>query len=180
MLCDIEWNAPVGDASACGGDFMIRVSAFKQVDGSPRYSLSCNPDVSLELAANMKLDRAAGTRNVIVGEVNRNLPFMYHDAMVGDDWFDLVVDKPDGEFHLFATPRPSINDVDYMIGVNCSLLIRDGGTLQIGIGSLGDAVAYALQLRHENNDVYKDLIAQAELDNRYADLIDRLGGSAAL
>jgi GT2 family glycosyltransferase len=33
QLCDIEWNTPVGDAMACGGDALIRVSAFIQVDG---------------------------------------------------------------------------------------------------------------------------------------------------
>lgn len=32
-LCDIEWNTPVGDALACGGDALIRVEAYKQVDG---------------------------------------------------------------------------------------------------------------------------------------------------
>jgi len=33
QLCDIEWDTPVGDAIACGGDALIRVDAFKQVDG---------------------------------------------------------------------------------------------------------------------------------------------------
>jgi len=32
-LCDIEWNTPVGDALACGGDALIRVKSFKQVYG---------------------------------------------------------------------------------------------------------------------------------------------------
>jgi GT2 family glycosyltransferase len=33
MLCDIEWDTPVGEAKACGGDALMRVDAFKQVDG---------------------------------------------------------------------------------------------------------------------------------------------------
>lgn len=33
QLCDIEWNTPVGDALACGGDVLIRVDAFNQVEG---------------------------------------------------------------------------------------------------------------------------------------------------
>ena len=33
LLCDIEWNTPIGEATECGGDSMMRVSAFKQVDG---------------------------------------------------------------------------------------------------------------------------------------------------
>lgn len=33
LLCDIEWNTPVGEAKACGGDAMMRAEAFKQVKG---------------------------------------------------------------------------------------------------------------------------------------------------
>ncbi len=33
QLCDIEWNTPVGEAEACGGDSMMRVKAFEQVGG---------------------------------------------------------------------------------------------------------------------------------------------------
>jgi GT2 family glycosyltransferase len=32
-LCDMEWDTPVGEAKACGGDSMMRVGAFQQVDG---------------------------------------------------------------------------------------------------------------------------------------------------
>lgn len=32
-LCDIEWNTPVGDAGACGGDFLIRRTAFMDIGG---------------------------------------------------------------------------------------------------------------------------------------------------
>jgi GT2 family glycosyltransferase len=32
-LCDIEWNTPIGEAKSCGGDAMMRVDAFKQVNG---------------------------------------------------------------------------------------------------------------------------------------------------
>lgn len=32
-LCDLEWDTPIGEAKACGGDAMMRVSAFEQVAG---------------------------------------------------------------------------------------------------------------------------------------------------
>jgi GT2 family glycosyltransferase len=32
-LCDIEWNTPIGEASACGGDALVRASAFQAVKG---------------------------------------------------------------------------------------------------------------------------------------------------
>jgi GT2 family glycosyltransferase len=32
-LCDLEWDTPVGETQACGGDFLVRADAFRQVDG---------------------------------------------------------------------------------------------------------------------------------------------------
>jgi glycosyltransferase involved in cell wall biosynthesis len=32
-LCDIEWNTPIGIVKACGGDALIRVSAFREIGG---------------------------------------------------------------------------------------------------------------------------------------------------
>jgi GT2 family glycosyltransferase len=32
-LCDVEWNSPVGEAIACGGDSLVRVDAFRSVGG---------------------------------------------------------------------------------------------------------------------------------------------------
>ncbi len=33
LLCDIEWDSPVGDALSCGGDALIRIDAFRSVSG---------------------------------------------------------------------------------------------------------------------------------------------------
>ena len=33
LLCDLEWDTPVGLARACGGDVMMRAAAFRQVKG---------------------------------------------------------------------------------------------------------------------------------------------------
>ena len=33
LLCDIEWNTPTGEASACGGDALIRIAAFTAIGG---------------------------------------------------------------------------------------------------------------------------------------------------
>lgn len=32
-LCDLEWDTSIGDAAACGGDAMMRLEAFEEVDG---------------------------------------------------------------------------------------------------------------------------------------------------
>ena len=33
MLCDLEWNTPVGETKACGGDALMRLSVFNVVGG---------------------------------------------------------------------------------------------------------------------------------------------------
>lgn len=33
MLCDIEWDTPVGEARACGGNALMRADAFEKVSG---------------------------------------------------------------------------------------------------------------------------------------------------
>lgn len=33
LLCDMEWNMPVGDAEECGGDALVRVTPLRQVGG---------------------------------------------------------------------------------------------------------------------------------------------------
>ena len=33
LLCDLEWSTPIGEALACGGDVLMRVTALKQVGG---------------------------------------------------------------------------------------------------------------------------------------------------
>lgn len=33
LLCDLEWNTPIGEAKACGGDAMMRIEAWRQVQG---------------------------------------------------------------------------------------------------------------------------------------------------
>ena len=46
LLCDLEWNTPVGPALACGGDALMRVSAFRQAGGfDPKLIAGEEPDL---------------------------------------------------------------------------------------------------------------------------------------
>src|SRR5581483_6012375 len=88
------------------------------------------------------------------------------------------VDGPRFRTTLFSTPKLALTTPDYMIGLYASALIRDGGTLQIGIGALGDAIVYATQLRHQQNNAYRRALSTiGALDNHQA-LIDEIGGEA--
>jgi glycosyltransferase involved in cell wall biosynthesis len=33
LMCDAEWDTPIGDAKACGGDAMMKVKAFHEIGG---------------------------------------------------------------------------------------------------------------------------------------------------
>lgn len=51
LLCDIEWNTPVGETKACGGDFMIHRKAFQQVNGfNPFVVAGEEPELCYRLA----------------------------------------------------------------------------------------------------------------------------------
>ena len=49
-LCDMEWDTPVGEAKACGGDAMMRVKAFQQVGGfNPTLIAGEEPELCVRL-----------------------------------------------------------------------------------------------------------------------------------
>lgn len=126
-----------------------------------RYSLSCNPDITLDLLR----EREAGRANFrLVAEVNENLPFMPGDAEVPAETFSHILESPESNFPLFAPPYEPIDTASYAIGLHCARLIPDGGTLQIGIGQEGDAAAYGLVLRQHENAVFRKAIAALDGD----------------
>ncbi|KHL60382.1 hypothetical protein XEU83M_22460, partial [Xanthomonas euvesicatoria] len=69
------------------------------------------------------------------------LPWMGGTAAVDAAFFDLIIDLPGPFPQLFGLPRQAVSSVDYAIGLYASALVRDGGTLQIGIGTLADALS---------------------------------------
>ncbi len=49
-LCDMEWNTPVGQATACGGDSLVRAEAFEAIDGfRPRLIAGEEPELCVRL-----------------------------------------------------------------------------------------------------------------------------------
>lgn len=120
-----------------------------------RYSLSCNPDLTLDVA---ELYRENGKKLMIVGVVHPDLPFLPEDAIVSPDFFKAIVESPEVTHQLFALPQYPIDDEDHLIGLHASSLVDDDGTLQIGIGSLSDALVHSLILRHEKNEAYHEMI----------------------
>lgn len=131
------------------------VSPLEQEAGpAQRYSLSCNPDISADL-----LDRRrSGAMQIIsVGQVNRALPFMRGDADRPASDFDFILSGDAFEFPLFSPPNKPASLNDYAIGLQVARLIPDAGSLQIGIGSIGDAITHSLLLRQQQNPLFQQL-----------------------
>jgi glycosyltransferase involved in cell wall biosynthesis len=52
MLCDLEWNTPIGEAKACGGDVLMRVDTFESVHGfRPDLIAGEEPELCVRLRA---------------------------------------------------------------------------------------------------------------------------------
>ena len=143
--------------------------------GNDHVSLSCNPEITLDLLPLLQRRRDAGEVIMVVGQLHRDLPVMRHDAEVPDEMFDLLIDDEAGHTRLFSTPNMPVDFQDHFVGLHASTLLRDGGLIQIGIGSLGDALVHHAMVRANDNARYRDIVDAAGAD-RFADLINADGG----
>ena len=145
----------VARALADRGVNVIVQKVARSADGT-RLSLSCNTDLTFDA-----IDAIVAhglPRPLLVAEVDPELPWLDGSASVDAGFFDIVVMPPGPYPKLFGLPRQPVNDTDYAIGFHASTLVVDGGTLQIGIGALADALCHALVLRHTDNAAYRRVL----------------------
>lgn len=158
------------DVVARGSNLVIQLLARE----GNKLSMSCNPDTSAEVVARLNDE---GRDYVAVGVVHPDLPFMYGDAEVDVDQFDFLVATESEQHGLFQVPHLApIPDTDYAIGLRASALIADGGTLQLGIGAMGDAIVQSVLLRHQRNEDYRELLKRFDVDEHCAQLVEIVGG----
>ena len=172
----VNYSHVARELAALGVNLIVQQVATRGAAGRSEFSLSCNPDVTLDVLPVLDAARAAGREALFVGVVNRRLPFMLGDAVVPESRFDLLVEHPRYDHDPYGPPNPPIGRAEHAIGVNVAALVRDGGTLQLGIGELSDAVVYALQLRQQRNGVFRAALAALGTESRCAAAIDGLGG----
>jgi hypothetical protein len=140
---------------ARGLNVVTQLVAKRVVDGTARYSLSCNTDTTLDVLRARSEGRASFK---LIGQVNSELPFMPGPGDLPGDEFSAVLDSSETDFPLFAPPAEPISDTKYAIGLHAATLVPDGGTLQIGIGQVGDALAQGLVVRHRDNAKFRDIM----------------------
>lgn len=138
-------------------------------------SLSCNPDVTLDLLPGLRERRRAGETILCIAQPHADLPYMGGDAELKADEFDLLL-EPVERSRLFSTPNLPVTPQDHAIGLHVSALVRDGGTLQLGIGAMADAVAAALLARQADNASYRALLRAMQVHRRWAGLVEEEGG----
>jgi len=143
------------DMISRGVNLLMQAVALRETDGRSRYSLSSNPDVTLQLLPMLK---ESAHDCLLVGQVNRALPWFGRRAEVDPQLLDIVLDAPALDHQPFSVPHEAVDTAAWAIGLYGSALVKDGGTLQVGIGALGDAVCHALKLREQENDAYQTLL----------------------
>jgi acyl-CoA hydrolase len=172
-----NYSHVVRDVLDAGINVVVQLVSKMDEHGTTRYSLSCNPDLTLDLVPRLRDAERQGVKTAFLAQVNKNLPFMFGDASVAANYFDGIVDNSKYDFPLFGTPNRRVDTAEYLIALYASTLIRDGGTIQIGIGALEDAVTYLLKLRHGQNDLYNEILNKAGVLEEFNDVIEQLGGT---
>lgn len=162
-------------AMARGVNVIAHLVARRTVDGETQLSLGSNPDVTADLLPLIDEARSRGRDIVMIGEVHPQMPFMLDRALIAPERFDYLVDDARYDYQLYGPPNLPIGSVDHAIGMHVSALVPDGGTLQIGFGELGDAIVYALLLRHRDNAAYREALTDLGTE-AFAGIFEAEGG----
>ncbi|MEP7246844.1 MAG: acetyl-CoA hydrolase/transferase C-terminal domain-containing protein, partial [Gammaproteobacteria bacterium] len=163
------------DVMARGVNVIAHLVAKRVVGGRTELSFGSNADVTSDLLPLVDAAKLRGHDCVLIGQVHAQMPFMPGHAQIEPERFDWLIEDERYDYDLFCPPNLPIGTVDHSIALHVSSLVRDGGTLQVGIGELGDALVYALLLRHQQNAIYQESLSQLGTTSA-GGLIDAEGG----
>ncbi|WP_425600765.1 acetyl-CoA hydrolase/transferase C-terminal domain-containing protein [Rhodanobacter denitrificans] len=156
-------------------NLLVQLVARREGPDGVHYSLSCNPDLTLDLLR--RLQSSGRPRPLCVAVVHPELPYLGGDAEVAEAYFDVEL-RPPTSPPLFALPRSPVGLAEYALGLHASALVRDGGCLQIGIGALSDALVKALLLRQHDNTRWRQALAALDPAGATRVLAEKQGGLA--
>jgi acyl-CoA hydrolase len=159
-----------------GCNVFSQMTCKREIDGKLCFSMSGDA-YALDILPRLRSLREQGKKVAVIGQVNDELPFMYNDAIVPPETYDFILDNPVYNHTLLGPPSPPVDTTDYMIGLNATSLLPDGGTLQIGIGALGDAITYGCILRQEQNERFKSVLSELEVPEKFGSIIEQVGGT---
>jgi acyl-CoA hydrolase len=124
----------------------------------------CSLGVSVDIARS-----AVNTAKHIVAQINPNVPRTHGDGLIHSSRFDSMVYCEDP---LYETKfGEKITDVELTIGNHVAGLIENGSTLQMGIGSIPDAVLKSLY-DHKDLGVHTEMCSDGIIDLFEKDIIN--------
>ncbi len=124
-------DVPALLGSAFPVDVAIVQASKPDAEGYCHLSLSCDYGMA-----------AVEKAKTVIVEVNDQMPTVGGNNRVHVSEIDYIVPC---SYELPEVPPAKITDVEKAIGENCASLVNDGDTLQLGIGSIPDAVLLFLK-----------------------------------
>lgn len=93
--------------------------------------------------------------DTVIAQLNPNMPRTHGDGIIHSSQisYAIEVDEP-----IHEITAPELSETELAIGRNCANLIEDGATLQMGIGSIPDAVLASLK-NHKNLGVHTEMFS---------------------
>ncbi len=138
--------------------------AFIQVAPPDRYGF-CSLGVSIDV-----VKAGAEVAKLVVAEVNSRMPRTLGDSFIHIKDIDYIVES---DLPLPEWSPPAIDDVAMKIGQNVARLIRDGATIQSGIGMIPNAILSFLKQKNDLgihtemfSDGIIDLVESGVITNR--------------
>ena len=137
-----------GNAIVQRGDVNVLLATVAPMDEYGFVYLSGSLSVALEC-----LEAA----DLVIFEVNKRVPVMFGDTAVPIEKVDYFIEA---DYPLFEIPSPEISDVERKIGAYIADLVKDGDTIQLGVGAMPDAAGEAL-MDKKDLGIYTELITSA-------------------
>ena len=103
---------------------------------------------------------AAQAAKIVIAEVNRQMPRVLGDSFIHVSKLDYVVEV---DYPMPEAPQAGSTDVHQQIGKHIAALIEDGATLQLGIGSIPDAVLAQVGDRQDLG-IHSELFSDGVID----------------
>jgi len=158
-------------------NIICQMAGSEIIDGKRVITSAGNSDVINALIEGVLKGRETSDR-IIMAEVNTKAPFLWTDALQEPSFFDYILEGENFNQQPFCPPKEAISETNHMMGFYSSLLVKDGGTLQVGIGSLGDAITNGILMRHKHNDMYRKIIKKSNIMSSKNTLLKEWGGDA--
>jgi len=103
---------------------------------------------------------AVDTAKLVIAEVNDQMPYTYGDSKIHVSQIDYFIEN---SHPLIEVPQGKLNDISLEIGRHCAELIEDRSCLQLGMGSIPDAVLACLDDKKDLG-IYAELYSDGVLD----------------